>query len=70
MSAPLPHPSRLSSSTDGYLVILAAHDRACTNGEGSYRDPFTGFTVITATAHLARGTCCNSGCRHCPYLEN
>jgi Family of unknown function (DUF5522) len=23
--------------------------------------------VFTAAYHLKRGTCCNSGCRHCPY---
>ena len=23
--------------------------------------------VFTATYHLKRGYCCNSGCRHCPY---
>ena len=25
------------------------------------------FWVFTAWHHLKRGTCCNSGCRHCPY---
>ncbi|MGB6974833.1 MAG: DUF5522 domain-containing protein [Terracidiphilus sp.] len=24
--------------------------------------------VFTAAYHLKRGSCCNSGCRHCPYL--
>jgi hypothetical protein len=23
--------------------------------------------VFTAIYHLKRGTCCGSGCRHCPY---
>lgn len=23
--------------------------------------------VYTASHHLKRGTCCGSGCRHCPY---
>jgi len=23
--------------------------------------------VFTAAYHLKRGSCCNSGCRHCPY---
>jgi hypothetical protein len=23
--------------------------------------------VFTAAYHLRRGSCCNSGCRHCPY---
>lgn len=27
------------------------------------------YLVFTAAYHLKRGTCCNSGCRHCPYRE-
>jgi hypothetical protein len=23
--------------------------------------------VFTAAYHLKRGSCCGSGCRHCPY---
>jgi hypothetical protein len=38
-------------------------------GEATYRDPSTGLSVLTAATHLARGTCCESGCRHCPYVE-
>ncbi len=34
-----------------------------------YRDPSTGLSVLTVTAHLERGTCCDSGCRHCPYVD-
>ena len=26
-----------------------------------------GLMVFTAVYHLKRGSCCNSGCRHCPY---
>lgn len=26
-----------------------------------------GFMVFTAAYHLKRGSCCNSGCRHCPF---
>lgn len=26
-----------------------------------------GLVVYTAAHHLARGSCCGSGCRHCPY---
>jgi len=25
--------------------------------------------VFTAAYHLKRGSCCHSGCRHCPYGE-
>jgi len=36
-------------------------------GETGYFDPETGLFVFTALQHLARGYCCGSGCRHCPY---
>lgn len=26
-----------------------------------------GKMVFTAAYHLKRGSCCGSGCRHCPY---
>jgi hypothetical protein len=26
-----------------------------------------GFFVFTEAYHIARGYCCESGCRHCPY---
>jgi hypothetical protein len=26
-----------------------------------------GLMVFTAAYHLKRGSCCGSGCRHCPY---
>ena len=26
-----------------------------------------GLLVFTAAFHLKRGSCCGSGCRHCPY---
>ena len=26
-----------------------------------------GLVVFTASYHLKRGYCCNSGCRHCPF---
>lgn len=43
------------------------HDEACANQQRSYVDPETGLTVFTKLYHLDRGTCCGSGCRHCPY---
>jgi hypothetical protein len=27
------------------------------------------YLVFTAQYHLRRGSCCRSGCRHCPYGE-
>ena len=35
-------------------------------GRDFYVDP-DGRYVFTAAYLLARGTCCRSGCRHCPY---
>lgn len=28
------------------------------------------YLVFTAAYHLKRGSCCGSGCRHCPYRES
>ena len=51
--------------TDG-----SAHQRhadAVAQGREFYLDPETGFKVFTELAHRKRGTCCGSGCRHCPF---
>jgi len=45
----------------------ALHEAACARGERSYIDPATEYLVFTRLAHLDRGTCCGSACRHCPY---
>ncbi|MFL0672100.1 MAG: DUF5522 domain-containing protein [Erythrobacter sp.] len=45
----------------------ALHEAACARGDKTYCDPETGYVVFTRIAHLARGKCCGSGCRHCPY---
>ncbi|MBI3259908.1 MAG: hypothetical protein HYZ54_10600 [Ignavibacteriae bacterium] len=47
--------------------IELLHERACARGELEYRDPLTEYIVFTRIKHLERGTCCGSGCRHCPY---
>ena len=43
------------------------HAGACAKGEKFYTDPASGYMVMTKDVHLARGKCCGSGCRHCPY---
>ncbi|MDY7097761.1 MAG: DUF5522 domain-containing protein [Pseudomonadota bacterium] len=43
------------------------HEQACQSGEQTYIDPDTGYVVFTQLAHLKRGKCCGSACRHCPY---
>jgi hypothetical protein len=47
--------------------LQAAHDDAVAGGEDGYIDPRTGHWVFTAAYLAARGECCGSGCRHCPY---
>ncbi len=49
---------------------MRAHEEAVAAGNPTYRDPSTGLSVLTVATHVARGTCCESGCRHCPYLED
>jgi len=44
-----------------------AHRQAVDSGESSYIDPHTGFHVFTEIGLRRRGTCCGSGCRHCPF---
>ena len=63
-----PHPRRLPDDTAQRRQILAAHDAALAAGDAGYLDPVTGLFVFTAATLLARGRCCASGCRHCPYL--
>mmetsp|Transcript_11857 Transcript_11857/g.16379 ORF Transcript_11857/g.16379 Transcript_11857/m.16379 type:complete len:423 (-) Transcript_11857:199-1467(-) len=43
------------------------HQIAVKSGSNTYIDPSTGFMVFTELAHLKRGKCCGSMCRHCPY---
>ena len=69
-SASTPHPSRCAPDRPDYEAIVRAHDEALARGDSSYRDPSTDFLVMTRSTLLARGTCCEQGCRHCPYLED
>lgn len=47
--------------------VVEAHRSAVERGEEGYLDPRTGLYVMTEDALMARGNCCGSGCRHCPY---
>ncbi|XP_071802782.1 uncharacterized protein [Asterias amurensis] len=47
--------------------IYRLHKEACKAGEDAYTDPSTGYVVLTQPYHIARGKCCGSCCRHCPY---
>ena len=63
-----PAPSRLPLDHPLRAEILAAHAAAIAAGEPGYADPETGLYVLTAAYFAARGECCESGCRHCPYV--
>lgn len=63
----LPLVDRLSPEHPAYPAIVAAHEQAIQLGQPGYLDPATGHFVFTAAEHWERGTCCASGCRHCPY---
>lgn len=64
-----PHPGRVSPDHPRRREIVDAHRDAIERGEPTYVDPVTGFLVFTAATLLARGTCCQTGCRHCPYVD-
>jgi hypothetical protein len=64
-----PHPDRLSPDDPAFLQIIRAHAEALEAGADTYVDPRTGYTVLTAGYLARRGSCCDSGCRHCPYLS-
>ena len=65
----VPDPGRLDPARPGYRAILAAHARALAAGEDGYLDPATGWWSFTAAYLWDRGSCCDSGCRHCPYVN-
>lgn len=50
----------------GSAPDAATPDWNSTPREGEYY--FDGpYMVFTAAYHLRRGSCCQSGCRHCPW---
>jgi hypothetical protein len=63
-----PHPTRLAPGHPRFDDILRAHTEAMEAGEPGYLDPESGLFVLTAAYLVDRGACCDSGCRHCPYV--
>ena len=47
--------------------ITDLHNAAVARGKHTYTDPETGYQVFTDLGLKARGQCCGSGCRHCPW---
>lgn len=64
-----PAMSRLDPGLPGYERILNCHDEAMARGSDTYVDPLSGLTVFTASYLWERGSCCQTGCRHCPYVD-
>jgi len=54
-------------ATEAHTKIWEQHELACSRGEATYRDPATGYQVMTRVGLVSRGQCCGSGCRHCPF---
>ena len=65
-----PATSRLAADHPGRADILAAHADALARHAPAYTDPASGLFVLTSAWLAARGTCCDNGCRHCPYAED
>ncbi|KAF1325073.1 Atp-binding protein, partial [Globisporangium splendens] len=49
------------------LEIEELHNAACLKKEAMYKDPKTGYSVLTAYFLKERQECCGNCCRHCPY---
>ncbi len=64
-----PHVRRLAPGHALYDVIIERHREAMETGVPNYADPISGFRVFTAGFLARRGYCCNSGCRHCPFVS-
>jgi Family of unknown function (DUF5522) len=76
IAAPVP-PDRLVPRDDRldprhpqqYVAAMEAHHQALARGDAGYLDPTSGLFVQTARTLWDRGTCCEQGCRHCPYAD-
>jgi len=64
-----PHRGRLDPDDPASGEIVRVHAEALRAGADTYVDPRSGLTVLTAGYLARRGYCCDSGCRHCPYIE-
>jgi len=61
-------PCRLSPVHPHFDEIMLRHRDAMADALPTYRDPVSGFAVFTAAFLADRGDCCDSGCRHCPFV--
>ena len=65
-----PIPTGCHRTIPPMLEIIRAHTEALEAGADTYVDPRSGYTVLTAGYLARRGYCCESGCRHCPYVRD
>ena len=63
-----PHPVRFPPEHPLYDEVMEAHADAVAAGQAGYLDPATGLFAMTGAHLLARGWCCDRGCRHCPWV--
>ena len=64
-----PHPRRLAEGHPQRAEILARHSDAIERDLPVYTDPVSALSVFTSEFLARRGYCCESGCRHCPYVD-
>ena len=66
----VPHHERLDPrKVQEYVGAIDAHHGALVIGEPGYLDPLSGLFVQTARTLWSRRTCCDQGCRHCPFVQ-
>ena len=64
----VPSKDRFNYSDPNAKARLEAYLDSLERGSDFYFDVPSGFLVMNALKHIKRGDCCNSGCRHCPYV--
>ena len=64
----IPAAERIDPDHPLYELIMAAHERSIELDTYGYRDPQSGLLVFSAKYLWDRGYCCDTGCRHCPYV--
>jgi len=63
-----PHPRRLAERHPQRAEILRRHQDAIERGVPVYVDPVSRLSVFTSDFLARRSYCCDSGCRHCPFV--
>ena len=65
-----PIPRRLQGTHPHFVEIMRRHASAVDGRLPCYQDPVSGLSVMTAEFLASRNYCCESGCRHCPYVAD